>query len=57
MTSGTMVAYAEKRTRDHLHRFHGLFLQLIENRLEEPWIAELEGKDNIFSEIDYRVYG
>jgi 1,4-alpha-glucan branching enzyme len=56
MTAGTMVAYAEKRTRDHLHRFHGLYLQLIENRLEEPWLAELERQDNLFSEMDYRVY-
>ncbi|MCY3023944.1 MAG: DUF1957 domain-containing protein [Planctomycetota bacterium] len=56
MTTGTMVAYAEKRTRDHLHRFNGLYLQLLENRLEEPWISELEGKDNIFAEIDPRVY-
>jgi 1,4-alpha-glucan branching enzyme len=56
MTTGTMVAYAEKRTRDHLHRFNGLYLQLMEDRLEESWIAELEWKDNIFPEIDYRVY-
>ena len=56
LTGGAMAAYAEKRTRDHLHRFHGLYLQLTENRLEEPWIAELEKLDNIFSEIDYRVY-
>ena len=56
MTTGTMVSYAEKRTRDHLHRFNGLYLQLIENRLEEPWIGDLEWRDNIFSEIDHRVY-
>ncbi|MCK6491716.1 MAG: DUF1957 domain-containing protein, partial [Planctomycetes bacterium] len=56
MTTGTMVAYAEKRTRDHLHRFNGLYLQLVEDRLEEGWLGELEWKDNIFSEIDYRVY-
>ncbi|HEY3323142.1 MAG TPA: 1,4-alpha-glucan branching protein domain-containing protein [Planctomycetota bacterium] len=56
MTTGTMVAYAEKRTRDHLHRFNGLYLQLVENRIEEPWLRELESKDNIFSELDARVY-
>jgi 1,4-alpha-glucan branching enzyme len=56
MTSGTMVAYAEKRTRDHLHNFNGLYLQLLENRLEEPWISELEWKNTIFQEIDYTVY-
>lgn len=57
MTTGTMVAYAEKRTRDHLHRFNGIYLQLVEQRLEEPWIADLEWRDNIFQEVDYKVYG
>ena len=56
MTTGTMVAYAEKRTRDHLHRFNGLYLQLNENRLEEKWLGDLEWRDNIFSEVDYKVY-
>jgi len=51
-----MVAYAEKRTKDHLHRFNGLYLQLTEDRLEEAWIAQMESMDNIFSEVDYRVY-
>jgi 1,4-alpha-glucan branching enzyme len=55
-TTGTMVAYAERRTKDHLHRFHGLYLQLLEDRLEEPWLKELEWKDSIFQELDYRVY-
>ena len=56
MTTGTMVSYAEKRTRDHLSRFNGIYLQVREDRLEEYWIAELEWKDSIFYEIDYRVY-
>lgn len=56
MTTGTMVSYAEKRTRDHLHRFNGLYLQLTDNRVEAPWVGDLEWRDNIFSEIDYRVY-
>ena len=42
MTTGTCVSYAEKRTRDHLARFNGIYLQLIEDRIEESWIAELE---------------
>ena len=56
MTTGTMVPYAEKRTRDHIHRFNGIFLQIVEERLEENWIADLEWKDSIFYEMDYRVY-
>ncbi len=56
ITTGTMVAYAEKRTKDHLHRFNGLYLQLMENRLEEPWLKDLEWRDNIFSEVDWTIY-
>ena len=51
-----MVAYAEKRTKDHLHRFNGLYLQLTEHRVEEPWLQDLEWRDNIFSEVDWTIY-
>lgn len=56
MTTGTMVPYAEKRTRDHLHNLYGLYLQLVENRLDEQWLSELEHRNAIFPEMDYRVY-
>jgi 1,4-alpha-glucan branching enzyme len=56
MNAGTVVAYAEKRTREHLHRFNELYLKLTENRLEETWLQRLEWRDNIFQEIDYAVY-
>jgi len=56
MTTGTNRSYAEKRTRDHLARMFGLYLQIKENRLEQPWLEYLEGLDNIFPELDYRIY-
>ncbi|NLF40000.1 DUF1957 domain-containing protein [bacterium] len=56
MTTGTMVPYAEKRTRDHVHNFQGLYMQLTENRLEEKWLAQLEARNNIFAEMDYHAY-
>ncbi len=56
MTTGTCTSYAEKRTRDHLARFNGIYLQIVEDRLEEDWIAELEWLDSIFQEMDYRTY-
>lgn len=56
VTTNTMVEYAEKRTRDHVARFNGLYLQLTEDRLEESWLAELESRDSIFQELDYRVF-
>ncbi|MFA5624839.1 MAG: 1,4-alpha-glucan branching protein domain-containing protein [Bradymonadales bacterium] len=56
ITTNTSVEYAEKRTRDHIARFTGIYDQITQNRLEPEWIAELEWKDTIFQEIDYRVY-
>lgn len=56
ITTNTSVEYAEKRTRDHIARFNGLYEQIVENRLEPEWLKELEWKDSIFQEIDYRAY-
>jgi 1,4-alpha-glucan branching enzyme len=57
MKTNTTVEYAKKRTRDHVARFTYLYRALTgEVGLEEPIVAEFEGKDNIFPELDYRVY-
>ncbi len=56
MKTGTMVEYAKKRTRDHVARFTKLFEDVQNNRIDEGWLADIEYKDNIFPDIDYRVY-
>jgi 1,4-alpha-glucan branching enzyme len=57
MKTGTTVAYAKKRTRDHVARFTYLYRALVgELMLEEPIVRDFEGRDNIFPEVDYRVY-
>ncbi len=56
MKTGTMVEYAHKRTVDHVGRFTKLYEQIKNNQIDEPWLADIEYKDNIFPEIDYRVY-
>jgi 1,4-alpha-glucan branching enzyme len=56
MKTGTTVDYAKKRTRDHIARFTYLHRALTEGSLEEPILREFEERDNIFPEIDYRVY-
>ncbi|MBN1337447.1 MAG: DUF1957 domain-containing protein [Deltaproteobacteria bacterium] len=56
MTMGTSVPYAEKRTRDHLSRFTGLYEQILGNRLEEPWLEDLEWRDSIFQELDPQAW-
>jgi 1,4-alpha-glucan branching enzyme len=54
--TGTMVDYAVRRTREHLLRFTRLYEQIKGNGIDETWLASVEGRDNLFPEIDYRVY-
>ena len=56
MKTGTMVPYAVSRTREHVLRFLRLYDQLMNNRIDFPALMELEGKDNIFPDVNYRVY-
>jgi hypothetical protein len=30
---------------------------MIRGTLDEPWLREVGARDNLFPEIDYRVYG
>lgn len=57
MKTGTAVSYAVKRTNDHLSRFTRLYEEILSNQINEPFLKEIEGKDNLFPEIDYRIYG
>ncbi|MGE5329564.1 MAG: glycoside hydrolase family 57 protein [Deltaproteobacteria bacterium] len=56
MKADTMVEYAKKRTNDHLSRFTKIYYDIKENNLDEKWLREVEWKDNIFPDIDYKVY-
>jgi 1,4-alpha-glucan branching enzyme len=57
MKTNTTVEYAKKRTRDHVARFDYLYRALTgQCALEEPILREFEQRDNIFPELDYRVY-
>jgi len=59
MKTGTMVEYAVRRTREHALRFTRIYDQLKGNggaTLDEAWLAQVESRDNLFPEIDYRVY-
>ena len=54
--TGTMVDYAVRRTREHLLRFTKLYEQIKGNQVDEGWLGQVESRDNLFPEIDYRVY-
>jgi 1,4-alpha-glucan branching enzyme len=56
MTSGTMVEYAHKRTKEHILNFTNLYFQILSNSIDMQYVEKLERKNNIFPNIDYRVY-
>ena len=56
MKTGTMVAYAEKRLKQHLNRFDKLFTDLINDTIDERWLKEIEWRDNAFHDIDCAKY-
>jgi 1,4-alpha-glucan branching enzyme len=56
MKTKTMVEYAVKRTKTHINRFNNLYDQIKYNRIDEGYLAQIEGKDNIFPDLSYQIY-
>ncbi len=56
MTAGTTTPYALKRTKDHIYQFSALYEQVKRNQIDEKFLSDLEKRNNIFPNIDYRAY-
>jgi 1,4-alpha-glucan branching enzyme len=56
MGTGTHTSYAVRRTKDHLLRFTRLYEDIKSSSIDEEWLSDVESKDNLFSDIDYRVH-
>jgi len=56
MTMGTSVQYAERRFKLHIDRFNQLDA-ILEEGWDEDKLRKMEEVDNIFPDIDFRVYG
>ncbi|MEK7805034.1 MAG: 1,4-alpha-glucan branching protein domain-containing protein [Planctomycetota bacterium] len=56
MKTGTMVEYAVKRTKEHLFNFNKLYDDIRSNAIDTKWLSGIEDKNNLFPDIDYRVY-
>ena len=56
MKTGAMVEYAVKRTKEHLFNFNKLYDDIRSNAVDTKWLSDIEGKNNIFPDIDYCVY-
>jgi 1,4-alpha-glucan branching enzyme len=56
LRTGTSPDYARKRVKDHLLRFIALHGQLTGTGVDEKWLQQVEWRDNLFPEINYRYW-
>ena len=56
LRAGTSADYARRRVTEHLHHFGLLYAQLISGAVDEPALAQLEDRDNIFPDLDYTYW-
>jgi len=52
----TAVGYATSRVKAHLARFMRIDRELTSGTLDLEWLADVERRDNVFPDLDYRVY-
>lgn len=56
MKTGSHASYAVKRTERHLVSFFRLHEQVISRKVDREFLEELEATDNLFPDMDYRLY-
>lgn len=57
MSGRTAVEYAVRRTNEHVARFTRLYEHVAGGpEIDEAYLTDLEGRDNLFPDIDFRVY-
>jgi len=56
LKTGNHKAYAERRFKTHLARFHKLSQQVRRHKVDEIFLSDLEEKDNLFPGIDPGAY-
>ncbi len=52
MKTGTMVPYAVARTQEHIMNFTKLYEDIGSGTVDEPWLASIEAKNNVFPQVD-----
>jgi 1,4-alpha-glucan branching enzyme len=56
LRTGTSPSYARKRVKEHLLRFTRLYEQLTAGQLDPDWLQQVEWRDNVFPEVNYRYW-
>jgi 1,4-alpha-glucan branching enzyme len=54
--NNTALEYAKRRFEEHIGRFTFLYQSIISENIAAKRLREIEDKDRIFKDIDYRVY-
>lgn len=53
---GTAKHYATRRVTGHLLRFNRLYDEFVAGKIDEAFLANCEWRDNLFPDIDWRIY-
>ena len=56
LRANTSPEYARRRVKDHLLRFIALHEQLTLTQVDEPWLAEIEQRDNLFPDVNWHYW-
>ena len=56
LRAGTSPDYARRRVTDHLLRFIALHEQLTATQVDEKWLAEIESRDPLFPDANWRYW-
>lgn len=56
LRTGTSPAYAARRVKEHLLRFLTIHEQAMAQKIDEPWLGNVEQVDNLFPRIDCRYW-
>ncbi|KEH87966.1 glycoside hydrolase [Clostridium novyi A str. BKT29909] len=54
--NNTTVEYAVRRVNSHISRFNKIYEDISRNSIDTKWLSNIESLDNIFPNIDYRIY-
>jgi len=56
LKNDTSAEYAAERLRRHIEEFHSLYQAIISGAISNERLTEIEERDRIFRDIDYRIY-
>jgi 1,4-alpha-glucan branching enzyme len=56
LRADTSPGYARRRVKEHLLRFIALHDQLTATSVDETWLADIESRDQVFPDVDWRYW-